>query len=169
MIPLAMGGASLMEFDLSLIEKHCPFLVVDDQGRRGVEPIWAAGRNGKRMRATFRDRPVVLITSIGPEEEHRWKDSVTTGPEMEAWITNGAVHGMLPWFTKFNGCVPDDRWVQPVADAFALHARLEPVLGGMTPVAEIALRCGYQDASAMTRAFRQEFGATPRRLREPPG
>lgn len=134
-----MSGASLMEFDLSLIQKHCPFLVVDDQGRRGTEPIWMAGRNGKRMRATFPDRPVVLITSIGPEEAHRWKDSVTTGPEMEAWITNGAVHGLLPWFTKFNGVVPDTRWVQPVSDAFDMHARLEPVLADMKPTSEIAL------------------------------
>ena len=125
-----MSGASLMEFDLELIEKHCPFLVVDDQGRRGTEPLWMAGRNGKRMRATFRERPVILITSIGPEEEYRWKDAVTTGPEMPAWIDNGTAHGMLPWFTKFNGVVPDTRWVEPVAEAFGLHADLEPVLGG---------------------------------------
>jgi transcriptional regulator GlxA family with amidase domain len=32
-------------------------------------------------------------------------------------------------------------------------------------VAEIAVRCGYQDASAMTRAFRSEFGTTPQALR----
>jgi transcriptional regulator GlxA family with amidase domain len=32
-------------------------------------------------------------------------------------------------------------------------------------VAEIAGRVGYADASAMTRAFRREFGATPRDLR----
>lgn len=32
-------------------------------------------------------------------------------------------------------------------------------------VAEIATRCGYRDASAMTRAFRKEFGLTPRELR----
>ncbi len=134
-----MSGASLMEFDLKLIEKHCPFIVVDDQGRRGTEPIWMAGRNGKRVRATFHDRPVILITSIGPEEEHRWKDAVTTGPEIEAWITNGAAHGLLPWFTKFNGVVPDTRWVAPVADAFGLHADLEPVLGAMQPTAEIAI------------------------------
>ena len=118
-----MSGASLMEFDLKLIEKHCPFIVVDDQGRRGVESLWMAGRNGKRVRATFRERPVILITSIGPEEEHRWKDAVTTGPEMAGWITNGTAHGMLPWFTKFNGVVPDTRWVEPVADAFGMHAR----------------------------------------------
>ncbi len=77
-----MGRASLMEFDLDGHQRYCPFLCVDDQGRRGIEPIWSAGRNGKRMRATFPDRPVVLITSIGPEEAYRWKDSVTTGPEI---------------------------------------------------------------------------------------
>lgn len=34
------------------------------------------------------------------------------------------------------------------------------------PIAEIALRCGYKDASAMTRAFRGEFGITPRDVRK---
>lgn len=32
-------------------------------------------------------------------------------------------------------------------------------------VSEIAGRCGYENASAMTRAFRQEFGTTPQQLR----
>ena len=32
-------------------------------------------------------------------------------------------------------------------------------------VREIALRCGYDDPSAFTRAFKSEFGATPRDLR----
>ncbi|KPD12172.1 GlxA family transcriptional regulator [Phaeobacter sp. 11ANDIMAR09] len=32
-------------------------------------------------------------------------------------------------------------------------------------VAEVALRAGYEDPSAMTRAYRQEFGATPRQMR----
>lgn len=134
-----MGGASLTEFDLSLIEKHCPFLVVDDQARRGVEQMWLSGRNGKRMRGTFRERPVILIASVGPEEEYRWKDSVTTGPEIESWITNGIVHGMRAWFTKFNGVIPDTRWIGPVANAFDLHAKIEPVLSRTTPTAEIAL------------------------------
>ncbi|MGV0875967.1 alpha-amylase family protein [Martelella sp. FLE1502] len=134
-----MGGESLMEFDIGLIEKHCPFLVVDHQGRRGLEPIWLAGRNAKRMRATFRDRPVVLITSIGPEEQYRWKDSVTTGAEIESWIANGVTHGMLPWFTKFNGVVPDERWVAPVAAGFEKHEKLQAMLEATTPTAEIAI------------------------------
>lgn len=32
-------------------------------------------------------------------------------------------------------------------------------------IVEIAIRCGYRDPSAMTRAFRQEFGAAPRAVR----
>jgi len=32
-------------------------------------------------------------------------------------------------------------------------------------VSEIAGRCGYENASAMTRAFKREFGTTPRHLR----
>lgn len=134
-----MGGVSLMEFDLSLIEKHCPFLVVDDQGRRGTEPVWMSGRNGKRMRATFRERPAILITSIGPEEKHRWKDAVTTGPEIQSWMLDGVVQGLLPWFTKFNGVVPDRRWVEPIVESFGLHAMLEPVFSATAPMAEVAI------------------------------
>lgn len=33
------------------------------------------------------------------------------------------------------------------------------------PVMEIALRCGYANPSAMTRAFSREFGTTPREVR----
>lgn len=134
-----MGSVSLTEFDLDIIERYCPFLCVDDQGRHGTEPVWMSGRNGKRMRATFRDRPAILITSIGPEEEYRWKDSVTSGAEIQAWIDDGTTQGLLPWFTKFNGVVPDTRWITPVADSFGLHADLEPVLSRMTPTAEVAI------------------------------
>lgn len=35
-------------------------------------------------------------------------------------------------------------------------------------ISEISLRCGYQNASAMTRAFNAEFGTTPRALRARP-
>ncbi|MBI1776835.1 MAG: family 10 glycosylhydrolase [Proteobacteria bacterium] len=134
-----MSGASLMEFDLAVITKHCPFLVVDHQGRRGLEVGWAAGRNGKRIRATFPDRPAVLITSIGPEEEYRWKDAVTSGEEIRLWINGGTAHGLHAWFTKFNGVVPDERWIEPVANAFALQAAIEPVLQSTKPTAEIAV------------------------------
>ena len=40
------------------------------------------------------------------------------------------------------------------------------ILESDMPVSEVALRCGYQDASAMTRAFKMEFSTTPRQLRQ---
>jgi transcriptional regulator GlxA family with amidase domain len=39
------------------------------------------------------------------------------------------------------------------------------VLETETAVTEIALRCGYEDPSALTRAFKAEFSATPREMR----
>jgi len=158
-----MGSVSLMEFDLPMIEKYCPFLCVDDQGRRGTEPVWMSGRNGKRMRATFRDRPAILITSIGPEEAYRWKDAVTLGPEIQAWMDSGTTQGLLPWFTKFNGVVPDQRWVEPVADSFGLHAALEPALAASVPVAEIAIldpttTLRHHDHASRQRAEAHDLG-----------
>lgn len=41
------------------------------------------------------------------------------------------------------------------------------VEGADYPIAEIALRCGYQNPAAMTRAFVREFGTTPTALRRP--
>jgi hypothetical protein len=58
---------------------------------------------------------------------------------MQLWINDGPAHGLYAWFTKFNGVVPDERWVEPVADAFALQAAVEPVLESMKPAAEIAV------------------------------
>ena len=81
----------------------------------------------------------MLITSIGPEEEYRWKDAVTSSEEIQLWINNGTVHGLFAWFTKFNGVVPDPRWVQPVADAFGLQEKVEAVFQSTAPTAEIAV------------------------------
>ncbi|MEM7496554.1 MAG: helix-turn-helix domain-containing protein [Pseudomonadota bacterium] len=52
-------------------------------------------------------------------------------------------------------------------DAVYRRMRLETarrlVREGAMPVAEIALRCGWQDASAFARAYRRAFGAAPTR------
>ncbi|AJE47827.1 alpha-amylase family protein [Celeribacter indicus] len=135
-----MGGSSIMEFDTDLINQQCPILAIDDQGRRGVNAIWRAGRNGKQVRGTFPDRNVILITSVGVEDRrYRWKDSVTTAPELRAWMGSGTLHGLSAWYTKFNGKIPDDRWIAPVRDGFALHERLEAARASMVSATEIAI------------------------------
>ncbi|MFI5693950.1 alpha-amylase family protein [Kribbella sp. NPDC051586] len=125
--------------DLDLPEPVAPLFVVDKQGRHGIEAPWAAGRAGKRNRGVYPDRPVQLITSVGPEHKYRWKDSVAPAEETRTWIVDGFAQGALPWFTKFNATIQDRRWVQPVVEAFNLHATVEPVLRDLRITAEVAL------------------------------
>ncbi|WP_299613422.1 GlxA family transcriptional regulator [uncultured Tateyamaria sp.] len=47
-----------------------------------------------------------------------------------------------------------------------LHAAMRLVQGTELPVAEIASRCGYENASAMTRAFKSVFGQSPHTMRQ---
>ena len=54
---------------------------------------------------------------------------------------------------------------QQVYRRLRLSAAREYARGSHISVSEIALRCGYKDASAMTRAFIREFGVSPSRLR----
>ena len=46
-----------------------------------------------------------------------------------------------------------------------LRASRALLLNSMLPVYEIALRCGFSDQSAFTRAFRSEYGTSPREWR----
>ncbi|SMX41580.1 GlxA family transcriptional regulator [Maliponia aquimaris] len=52
--------------------------------------------------------------------------------------------------------------------ALRLNAARRLVEQTRLSVSEIATRCGYEDASALTRAFRAAFGTTPRDLRKLP-
>jgi len=54
---------------------------------------------------------------------------------------------------------------QTVYRRLRLNLAKKLVLETDLAVSEIALRCGYQDASAMTRAYRAEFGSSPREMR----
>jgi len=135
-----IGSLAVRDMDRELIARHYPIFFIDKQGRSGPEAPWSAGRNGKRSRGLFRERPVGLITSVGPEHhEYRWKDAVAPPEETKTWIVDGFAQGAFPWFTKFNATISDDRWVSPVVEAFNLHALVEPVLAEMPITAEVAL------------------------------
>ena len=53
--------------------------------------------------------------------------------------------------------------------AYALTLRLQAARRFITdtrhPLAEVALRCGFSSASALSRAFAAKFGHAPSRLR----
>ncbi len=153
-----VGSLALRDMDRNLIARHYPIFFIDKQGRSGIEAPWSAGRTGKRSRSLFRDRPVGLITSVGPELHHRWKDSVAPPQETKTWIVDGFAQGAFPWFTKFNATISDDRWIAPVAEAFNLHARIEPALAGMTITAEVALLDPTQsERFVSSNASREQF------------
>lgn len=135
-----LGMFAARDLEPELVRRVYPMFVVDKQGRSGIEAPWAAGRVAKRSRGLYPDRPIGLITSVGPEHhQHRWKDSVAPPEEVRTWIVDGFAQGAFPWFTKFNATVSDPRWVPAVVEAFSLHARLEPVLSEMAVTAEVAL------------------------------
>lgn len=154
-----VGSLAVRDMDRELITRHYPIFFIDKQGRSGIEAPWSAGRNGKRSRGLFRERPVGLITSVGPEHhEYRWKDSVAPPEETRIWIVDGFAQGAFPWFTKFNATISDDRWVSPVVEAFNLHALVEPVLAGMPITAEVALLDPTQsDRFVSSEARRRRF------------
>lgn len=153
-----VGSLAVRDMDRELVTKHYPVFFIDKQGRSGSEAPWSAGRNGKRSRGLFRDRPIGLITSVGPEHHHRWKDSVAPPEETKTWIVDGFAQGAFPWFTKFNATISDDRWVAPIVEAFNLHARLEPDLTGMPIVADVALLDPTQtDRFVSAEGRRKEF------------
>lgn len=124
------GSLLTRDLDRQIVDGRYPLFFIDKQGRSEREPIWTAGRIGKRSRGMFPDRPVSLITSVGPEShQYRWKDSVAAPAELRSWIADGFAHGASPWFTKFNARIRDDRWVQPIVEAFGLHKIIDDVVG----------------------------------------
>lgn len=134
------GAALTRDLVPELVEDRYPMFFVDKQGRSGDEATWMPGRIGKRARGLFPDRPVALITSVGPEDHVlRWKDSVADPHETRGLIVDGFAHGALPWFTKFKAECFDDRWVAPMVEAFGLHERFEQEVGHLRPTAEVVL------------------------------
>lgn len=135
------GALLLRDLDAKTLAPYYPAFFIDKQGRRdNAEALWAAGQVGKRSRGMYPDRPVSLITSVGPEHHlHRWKDSVDSAAELKSWIVEGFVHGATPWFTKFSASIYDDRWIEPIAEAFGMHAAVEDAFAGTAPVADVAI------------------------------
>nr|WP_246402068.1 alpha-amylase family protein [Jiangella mangrovi] len=123
-----------------LVRDRYPFFVVDKQGRYDLDASWVAGRVSKLGRGLHPDRPVALLTSVGPESRVlRWKDAVANPDETMSLIVDGFAQGARPWFSKFKAECFDKRWVPTIEKAFALHARCEPVLGRLRYTAEIAV------------------------------
>ncbi|MGO9274773.1 MAG: hypothetical protein ACLQOO_31850 [Terriglobia bacterium] len=65
------GGGALSGLDMKTIGEVAPTLFADRQGRSGVMPPWANGKNGKEYRATMGRKAIAGIFSVGLEEKYR--------------------------------------------------------------------------------------------------
>lgn len=144
-IPNAGGARGLL--DMKRIGEKAEILFADRQARRGLEPSWSNGKNGKEFRATLGRKPVGGIFSVGVEERYRWKDSVQNRAEIRLWVADGVANGMRPWFTKFGGMIYDARWLEPVAELYRRYGDWEPYLRNEAPLARVAIVYSQQTAT----------------------
>ena len=141
------GGGALSELDMKHIGELAPTLFADRQGRSGLMPPWANGKNGKEYRATMGNKAVGGIFSVGVEERYRWKDSVQSGDEIRLWVADGIAHGLRPWFTKFNAKPLDGRWLPVVKEIYTWHHANETYLRNERSLARVAMVYSQQTAA----------------------
>ena len=145
-IPNAGGGA-LSLLDMKTVGELADTLFADRQGRFGLMPPWASGKDAKEYRAALGRKPIVGIFSVGLEGPYRWKDSVQSDAETRIWVADGIANGLRPWFTKFAGTVYDRRWLKTVNDLYDWHYRAERYLRNEAPLARVGLVYSQQTAA----------------------
>jgi hypothetical protein len=141
------GGGALSELDMKTVGELAPTLFADRQGRSGLMPPWANGKNGKEYRATLGRKAIVGIFSMGLEDKYRWKDSVQSDDEIRLWVADGIAHDLRPWFTKFDCKVIDARWMPVVEEMYKWHATHEAYLRNEQPLARVGMVYSQQTAT----------------------
>ncbi len=133
------GGGAMSEIDMKRASELAPALFADRQARNGVVPPWANGKNAKEYRATFGNRPIAGLFSVGLEAPYRWKDSTQTAEEIRVWAVEGIAQGLRPWVIKFNAKPLDHRWFKPVEDLFVWHWKNEKYMRNTRSLARVGL------------------------------
>ena len=141
------GGGALSSLDMKTIGELTPTLFADRQGRSGLMPPWANGKNGKEYRATLGQKAIAGMVSVGLEEKFRWKDSVQSGEEIQLWLADGIAQGLRPWFIKFNAKVIDSRWLPVIQETYQWHYAHEAYLRNQRPLARVGLVYSQQTAA----------------------
>jgi hypothetical protein len=141
------GGGALSELDMKTVAELAPTLFADRQGRSGLMPPWANGKNGKEYRATMGRKAIVGIFSVGVEDKYRWKDSVQSDDELRLWVVDGISQDLRPWFTKFDGKVIDSRWMPVVEGIYKWHATNAAYLRNDRSLARVGLVYSQQTAT----------------------
>ncbi|MBI4891506.1 MAG: ThuA domain-containing protein [Acidobacteria bacterium] len=140
------GGGAQAEIDMKRAGALAPTLFADRQARSGVQLPWANGKNAKEYRATFGNKPIGGIFSIGLEAPYRWKDSVQSAAEIQVWAADGIAQGLRPWVTKFNAKPLDRRWLGPVEQLYTWHWKNERYLRNTENLARVGVVYSQQTA-----------------------
>jgi hypothetical protein len=115
------GGGALSDLDMKTLGSLMPAAMADRQSRRGLMAPWEAGKSAKEFRSTMGMKPISGLTSVGLDDQHRWKDSVQSGDEIRLWFADGIAQNLRPTFTKFNAKPFDKRWMPVVEQMFNWH------------------------------------------------
>lgn len=141
------GGGALSQLDMKTVGEMADTLFADRQGRSGIMPPWASGKDAKEYRATLGRKPIIGIFSVGMEGPYRWKDSVQSAAEIRIWVAEAIANGLRPWYTKFAGTVYDKRWLKTVSDIYNWHHRWERYMRNEKPLARVGLVYSQQTAA----------------------
>ena len=147
------GVTTAFDLVLDLIEKHHGAML-----RLEVAALFVPGETrfaGGRVHPPTRKRAVDLAVAA----MRRNLESPLPQSEIAA-LAGITQRGLESAFRATLGLTP-----QAVYRGLRLREARRLADGTAMSVAEIAARCGYADASAMTRAFRREFGLSPREFR----
>ena len=141
------GGGALSDLDMTSIGDLAPTLFADRQARHGLMAPWSNGKNAKEYAATLGNKAIAGITSVGVEENYRWKDSVQSGDEIRLWMADGVAHNLRPWTVKFNAKPIDKRWMPVVQNFYGWHYRNQKYLRNEKSLAEVAIVYSQQTAA----------------------
>jgi hypothetical protein len=133
------GGGAGSPLNTIEISRRAPMLAADRQARHGLEPPWLIGKSGKEYRATMGNKAVIGLFGIGLEEPYRWKDSVTSNPEIRIWALDALANGMRAWYTKFSATLHDVRWLKTIEDIYVWSDKNQQHLTHQKHLARVAI------------------------------
>jgi len=141
------GGGALSDLDMKTLGSLAPAAIADRQSRRGLMAPWMAGKAAKEFRSTMGMKPIAGLTSVGIDDQNRWKDSVQNVEETRLWMLDGIAHNFRPTFTKFNAKPYDRRWFPVVEEVFRWHHANEKYLRNERSLARVGLVYSQQTAA----------------------
>lgn len=138
-------GSSWQRLDPKRLRENFRTIYADQQHRSAHHPVWAAGRGAKEAACVMQDRgPIAGSFNVAQME---FKDSVQSIDETLTFMHDGMAQGFRPWIIKFKAEVFDKRWVEPVTQAFAWHARHEQYFRNTANLATVAMMQSVQTSS----------------------